>query len=111
MGREGNFACKDCKKNYYLGYGSYTTWLDNAKTVAEYDALPDDKKHIFKNINYRRCLGEHEGHDWVSWSSDWCYEENGNLYVDGSLSDPFLLCEGFSEFDKIDLDTLWEEEG
>lgn len=104
MGRESNFACKDCKKNYYLGYGSYTTWLDYVGTATEYDALPDGKKHIAKNINYRKCLGEHEGHDFISWASDWCYEKNGNLYSDGGWNDLYLLIEGFSKFEKIDLD-------
>ena len=105
MGRESNFACKDCKKNYYLGYGSYSSWLDDVKTVVEYDALSDENKQLAKNINYRRCLGEHEGHDWVNWSTDWCYEKNGNLYAGGGYGDGHLLCEGFSEFEKIDLDT------
>ena len=106
IGRDSNFACKDCKKNYHLGYGTYTTWLDYVKTASEYDALSNDKKHLAKNINYRKCLSEHEGHDYVTWSNDWCYEDNGNLYVDGGgYMDEYLLCERFSEYEKIDLDT------
>lgn len=104
MGRDGNFACKGCKKNYYLGYGSYGTWLDYAKTVVEYDSLPDEKKQLIKNINYRKCLAKHEKHDWFTFSDEWCYEEGGNLYIEGGWGKLHLLCEGFSKFEKVDLD-------
>ena len=82
MGRSSNFLCRTCKKNISLGYGSYTTWLDNdAKTVAEYDALPDTNKDIQKNKNFRKTLAEHEDHDWTLWSEDFVSNINGNLVV------------------------------
>ena len=107
MGRDGNFTCKDCKKTYYLGYGSYTTWLDlsDIKTVKEYDELDSPNKDRQKNMNYRKCLEEHEGHDWITWSGDWCYNrDNVDLMAEGGYSGDWLMCEGEKCFEHIDLE-------
>jgi len=106
MGRSGNFTCVDCKKTYYLGYGSYLSWLDHVGTIKEYDALDGENKSLSKNQNFHKCLIEHEGHDWFAWSDDHCSESNGNLYVDGVYGrQDELLCEGFSEYEYINMES------
>ena len=106
MGRDSNFACRTCKKNYYLGYGSYSTWLDGALTIAEYDARDDADKDRQKNQNFRKCLEEHDGHDFVIWSDDWCYKNHGNLLIEGGYGKDVVIVEGFKDYEQIDLEKI-----
>jgi hypothetical protein len=101
MGRSAYFTCADCRITYHLGYGSYSTWLDHkADSLQEYDALPDEHKHLLKNKNYRKCLEEHEDHNFVAWSTDWCSISNGNLVSD---HDGKILVKDVNLFDEIGL--------
>jgi hypothetical protein len=82
MGRDACFYCLDCKKYYYLGYGSYSTWLDDAKNVAGWEAaaaLRPDVATLAKNQNMLACLRAHEQHNFQIHSNDWAREVNGNL--------------------------------
>jgi len=106
MGRDSNFTCKTCKKNYKLGYGSYTTWLDGF-AKGEYESMYSPHKDLPKNKAYYKCLCEHEGHDCFSWSKDWVFEHNGNLVWEGVYGEYHVLCERFTDFEQIDM----EEDG
>jgi hypothetical protein len=103
MGRDSNFVCKKCEKTYYLGYGSYSTWADNdVKTVKEYDdAVVGECKNLSKNANFRKCLVEHESHDWFTYSSDWCSEMHGNLVLDYNNT---IILKDFSLFEEVKLE-------
>lgn len=70
MGRDSNAICMDCKVVVFLGYGSYSTWLDDRRTVAEFDAAPGFQR-IPKNAAWRAFLVEHGAHYIKLWSSDW----------------------------------------
>src|SRR5438128_2552403 len=89
-------ACLDCKILYYLGYGSYGTWID-ADSVDEFDSKAkkvvgrdsDDPwtEHgkLRKNQNLRKVLVDHAGHRLIQWCDDAEYgSENGVLYMMGS---------------------------
>ena len=104
MGCDKQFTCRTCLKSYYLGYGSYSTWLDSEiKTFAEYEALDSSHKTLLKNQNFGRCVQEHESHDWLTWSYEYCAERNGHLYLAaGWIED--LLIEGFGTFEYTNLD-------
>jgi len=97
MGRDANLACKTCRVNVKLGYGSYSTWI-HADTLEEYDKAPDTFKHRYKNITLRKALVEHEGHDYVIWSHDWCSVVRGNLEDDVSQE---ILIENYESYHKI----------
>lgn len=106
MGRDSNFTCITCKKTYDLGYGSAISWLDSAKTVAEYDELAAEclrEASLLKNLNFRKCLVEHEGHEWECWSFDWCSQRGGNITQDGGYSGDTILVEGYDNYENIDL--------
>lgn len=82
MGRDASFYCKTCRKEHYLGYGSYGTWLDGCETLEAFDeaAARTGYGNILKNANMRKCLEEHQGHDYVTHSGDWTYQQDGVLY-------------------------------
>ena len=106
MGRSSSFCCKTCKVNISLGYGCYSTWLDNdAKTVAEYDALEDDNKHLPKNKAFRQALVEHEEHDWFLWSEDWYSTYRGKLTADWSGE---VLVDDFEDYERVLAEDLWD---
>lgn len=123
MGCGYDFACRTCKKSYYLGYGSYGTWM-TWETLAEFDAdqrkttvnPPDGPQELYhrdirKNQNIRQCLKEHAGHDhtYIGW--DWCgagYAKDGQvpgaLYSDtGPYGTSEMFIEDYGEYEKIDL--------
>ncbi len=56
MGRSSSFICHTCKKNYYLGYGSYSSCkveIDDSPTIISfYDTVNVLEK---RNANLRKC--------------------------------------------------------
>ena len=104
MGRDSHFICHTCKKDYDLGYGSYTTWLDDIGTLAEYEKLRSPDKDLIKNKRFYQCLKAHGGHDFNSWSNDWCSERNGDLVIDGIYTDDIVIAKDFKGYEHIDLD-------
>lgn len=86
MGRGGTFYCRTCKTWTYLGYGSCGSWLDGARSLAEYDRIVarGDNGNLIKNRNMRACLMKHDGHDVSSYSEDWTYEKGGRVFMVGS---------------------------
>ena len=102
MGRSSNFLCRTCKVSYSLGYGCYSTWLDNdANSVEEYDVLDSPHKEMDKNQNFRTCLEEHQDHDWTLWSEDWCSHNRKTDCLEGGgfYTMPIeVLAEKFSEY-------------
>mgnify|MGYP001563393240 CR=1 FL=1 len=104
MGCDRQFTCRTCLKSYYLGYGSYSTWLGSEiKTFADFEAFDSPHKALRKNQNFGRCLQEHEGHEWKTWSWEYCSESNGNLYLAAWYVED-LLIEGFGTFEYTNLD-------
>jgi hypothetical protein len=76
MGRSGTFYCKTCKVEVYLGYGGYGSWMDQHRSVKDWDAhaksVPKDAD-LRKNQRMRQCLELHEGHDVETHSGDWAH--------------------------------------
>lgn len=106
MGRSSTFYCKTCRTSYYVGYGSYTTWLDDCRSVAEYDAKAGEWGDRKKNVNVRAFLVEHEGHDFQSHSGDWAHVRDGNLYTEtGPYGADELAIAGVGDWTHID---MWE---
>lgn len=101
MGCSYNFVCKDCKKSYYLGYGSYSSWI-NVDSVVDYNKQPDTHKNLRKNINIETCLKEHSGHDYFLINGDIMYVKDNNLYYDLWV-DMTLATENYNEYEVIDL--------
>lgn len=92
MGRSSTFYCKTCKVAHYLGYGSYGTWLDDCRTVEEYDEKAvGDLGERAKNRNVRKALEQHTGHDFMTHSSDWTRVHAGKLLYDAGYSEPVLI--------------------
>lgn len=112
MGCSRTFACHTCKKAYDLGYGSYSSWLYEAKTLDEYDALPDKEgyKDRQKNKNIRQCLVEHQGHDFTHFCDDdtWMDEKTGDLLMQGGYSPCIVYVEKFKEYEQIGMDDGWD---
>jgi hypothetical protein len=111
MGRGGEFYCKTCRKYYNLGYGSYRSWLDDCRSVAEFDtraAAQPDIATLRKNINMRQCLVEHDGHDIETHSEDWAHISKGNLYTEtGVYGADELAIEGVGDWEYVN---LWPDE-
>lgn len=84
MGDSTNVACRTCKVDYYLGYGSYRT------SSQRQERFP---------------VRQHQGHDYFFYCGDSIYgEENGNLYQMGTYATKgFMIAENFGEFKKVDL--------
>lgn len=104
MGRSGSMACLDCKIDVYLGYGSYSTWLDGCDSVEEFDTVEDhdDLKQLRKNQNVRKFLTWHDGHNIVHYSSDWTTHRDGNLYQDGGYGPDLLVIKDMASFRSLD---------
>lgn len=86
MGAAHSIACRDCKKVYYLGYGSYTNF-----EVCHLPKFP---------------AGEHEDHDYVKFTDDWTNMDyaTGHLMRLSSMQDyDDLFIENFKEYEKIDV--------
>jgi len=87
MGRSSTFVCHTCKEEYYLGYGSYSCWLDYVYSEEEFfkktekyneKLLYDDEdktyfhaKELPKNKNVLDCLRKHKGHEFIYVNEDW----------------------------------------
>lgn len=104
MGRSSEFICKDCKIKAYLGYGSATTWMDQYKTLKDFDEAPDPQQNrkISKNKAFREMLQAHEGHDWTAGDDDYRVRQNGNLYFEDPLTGGLeLLIEGYETYVEV----------
>jgi len=102
MGRDSNMTCKTCKKNYYLGYNSYSGWI-YASTLAEYDAKPDDLKKRRGNQNLRQVLEEHEGHEMFGpWSHDYMFNNRGVLEMNSGYHDDKVI-EDYGDYEQINM--------
>ncbi len=85
MGRDSEAVCLDCKERHYLGYGSCLTWFDQAESIEDWDAQAKAEPNaatLHKNQLFRRFLEKHDGHKFLTWSSDWCSVSNGRLLLD-----------------------------
>lgn len=107
MGCGYDFACHTCKKSYYLGYGSYSSWM-TFETVEDFDkagtAHGRVTRQLRKNENIRECLIEHRGHShsYVGW--DWSSSRGGVLYSETGeygAEEPWI--QDWGEWEKIDL--------
>ena len=111
MGCDYTFSCSDCKKSYYLGYGSYSTWI-GALTLDKFeeDAIKIeqnrglDPRKLKKNMDLRQCIVRHNGHETALWSRDWAWPEGDDILMDGRMA-PDVLVSGGAHFDLVDLDT------
>jgi hypothetical protein len=103
-----HFTCKTCKVDFYLGYSSYGAWaLTSCKTLKEYDDAEDkgDTRNLIVMQNFRKALSEHEGHDFFTWSSDWCEKDrDGNLVSECNYGKYAMLAEGFRTYRMVNLD-------
>lgn len=104
MGRDSYAVCNTCKEVHYLGYGSCTTWYDQAQTVSQWDdgakANPD-AANLWKNLLYRTFLQVHEAHDIFTYSSDWISEKDEELYHDYDCT-LFRSIKGFKHIDNYE---------
>ena len=110
MGCDRQFTCVTCRQTYNLGYGSYTSWVDGTdslKTYADFESLDSPHKTLLKNQNFGRCLQIHEGHDWLTWSYDYCSEENGDLYITAGYGHEELFIADLGTFQFTDLYEDW----
>lgn len=100
MGRSSSFICHTCKNNYYLGYSSYSSWLDLSYSLQEFEdkakaleedyksprynwhnkdgkmEIPPDPREWCININVLTCLKQHLGHDFTYDSEDFQYNSD-----------------------------------
>jgi hypothetical protein len=85
MGAGHSICCNTCKKDYYLGYGSYTNC---ERRIEKFPA------------------NEHEGHDFFHYTEDYTFvDENGNLVFDTDYTEQRkVLAAGFKDYESIDLD-------
>jgi hypothetical protein len=109
MGRDQSISCIDCKKTYYCGYGSYTSWVF-AESISEFIKEAGDEPRAFsdgelreKNMILLRVLVEHAGHNVKTWSSDWCFHRNGDLYLE-NFHDGDIIIRGEQSFEQIGTD-------
>lgn len=105
MGRDSHFSCKDCQQDYYLGYGSYLTWMDDKESLDDFDASDSPYKEYLNNQCMRQCLTHHGDHDFLTWSSDWCsIDEAGNLTIEKGWGRQEILIQDFKDFEYLDLE-------
>ena len=110
MGCDYIFSCEDCKKNYYLGYGSYSSWIYST-TLEEFEKVANkiedsrgfDPRGRQKNKNLLWCIMEHEGHSVHLWSHDWCYERGDDIMIQGGYRDDVMI-PGGAKFEIVNLD-------
>lgn len=107
MGRDGQIACKTCRINYYLGYGSYTTWIYATNLEEAQRELEKDEglAKLTKNQNLIKVLEEHQGHDLLLWSNDWCYETSEHLVYEGGWPNERVAIEDYDSYQQVN---LWE---
>jgi hypothetical protein len=122
MGRDSNFYCETCKKAIYMGYGSYSSWLDHVEnedefweksevSKKEFEKDPDGdaysetsfpSAYLQKNKNVLRALREHEGHRFKWCCMDWCeIRKDGHLYIEESKNP---LVKNAADFEFLDWD-------
>jgi hypothetical protein len=86
MGAGHSIACIDCKKDYYLGYGSYTCWEEL--------------------LQPRFPKTEHQRHQTIHYTEDYTHLDckTGQLMT---MSDPgtydVVLIDDFASFESINL--------
>lgn len=103
MGMSRTFACKTCKKAYYLGYGSGSSWI-KAASVAEYLNTSAKYKDLKKNQNLWKCLLKHNGHDIEVFYDEYTKMVGNDLYNDGcGYVEDTLFIENYGEYE-------WTEE-
>jgi len=83
MGTSSHVTCPKCKKNYYCGYGSYTSH--------EYRIDP--------------VMKEHEGHGAVSWQPEWAWIKGDDL-VEMTLYGYRVWIPGAGKFDEVDREVI-----
>ena len=98
MGCDRQITCLTCRVNYYLGYGSYLTWTE---TLGEFEAAPNERKP--SNMQLRKILEEHEGHELKAWSYDYCFNVGDDLYIYEHYLPDRLFIRGFSGFRQVDM--------
>jgi hypothetical protein len=105
MGCSYDFACKTCKKSYFLGSGSYSTWMTYRSLDEFNEGLDGVKtKSLGKNERIRACLTEHAGHDYEYVLWDICSARGGVLYSEtGSYGALEVFLPDWGEYEKIDL--------
>lgn len=107
MGVDCNFVCKDCKIKAYLGYGSYRgeNLVNSGMTLKEFDAAPEEDKIREKNRNFRKMLENHEGHDFMVFSTEYLVNKGNDLWYedpfDASGNDLFLA--DYKNYKEVDL--------
>lgn len=102
MGCGYDFCCNTCKKSYYLGYGSYSTWCC-VNTLEEFQ-LWHPRPPLRKNENIKTCLVEHQGHDFEYLLWDICWAKGGDLWADiGPYGESKLYIPDWDQYEKIDL--------
>lgn len=82
MGAGRNVACVTCRKDYYVGYGSY-----------EYQE--ELVSRLFP-------AAEHEGHEVVQYTEDYTHLEGDDLMLEGQF-DSEVLIKDCGKFEQIDL--------
>lgn len=105
MGRSSSFICHTCKKEYYLGYASYSSWLDMVYSLKEYEkaaeiltekyssniynwhdrdgpCIPPDPRHYRCNRNVKYCLEKCKDHKFEYHSEDFDSPESGYEFID-----------------------------
>ena len=76
--------------------------MDHNQTLADFDKDVGDREKLFVNQNLRKCLTEHDGHDFITWSGDWASEDpKGDLCFDDYMT---IAVEGFKDYEKVNLD-------
>ena len=106
MGQGVTFYCETCKKQYSLGYGSYSTWL-YSKTIEEFLSEDPEKRNLTRNQNLFKCLKEHKGHDYqVHGDDNVGTNKNGDLCGEGyfGISETVFI-KGVSSFEYIDMNS------
>ena len=79
--------CRTCKVYADVGYGSYTTWLDECRSTQEFDkrvAQNPQLGELAKNVRVRLFLSSHDGHDVSSYNEDCTDIRQGRVYGMGS---------------------------
>lgn len=82
MGCQTNVACKTCKKNYYLGYGGYSSY--------------DARLLVFP-------IEDHYGHELVGHFEDYTHINGKHLICEGSTMDKDqILIENYTEYQQVE---------
>ena len=108
MGAGYDFACRTCRTSYYLGYGSFTTWM-TYETVEEFDTPGgphgSEDRQLLKNENIRHCLIELRGHDHLFLLWDCLHHRGGVLYEEAGYygGEERALIDDWGSWKRVDL--------